>query len=338
MFLRLGYVVGESGIWLALAIILVSKLITLLTTVSLSGIATNTRVKGGGAYFLISRSLGVEFGGAIGVVFFLAQAISVALYCLGFAEAVVGSVPGVELSIPVVATITNIAVFLMVMIGAGWTIKIQYGILAVLAASLLSFFVGAFGHFDPQLLSENWSSDFSDDNNVWLMFALFFPAVTGIMAGANMSGDLKDPAKSIPTGTLSAVLVTGIIYVAMAVTLGATTSRETLVENKLVMSEIAAIPVLITAGVLAATLIIGFGQHDGRPADHAGSGPRFGVSSRCRSFGQGSGPNYEPRRAIVLTFLISQFCIVVGDLECDRPDYYHVVSDHLWHAQPGDVL
>ena len=78
MFLRLGHVVGQSGVWLALVIIVVAKLITLLTTISLSGIATNIRVKGGGAYFLISRSLGVEFGGAIGVVFFLAQAISVA--------------------------------------------------------------------------------------------------------------------------------------------------------------------------------------------------------------------------------------------------------------------
>ena len=142
MFLRLGYVVGESGIWLALAIVLVSKLITLLTTISLSGIATNTRVKGGGAYFLISRSLGVEFGGAIGIVFFLAQAISVALYSLGFAEAVVGSIPAANLSIPVVATITNLGVFMMVMIGAGWTITLQYGILAVLAASLISFFTG----------------------------------------------------------------------------------------------------------------------------------------------------------------------------------------------------
>ena len=87
MFLRFGYVVGQAGIIYALAIIAVTKLITVLTTLSLSAIATNTEVKGGGAYFLISRSLGVEFGGAIGLVFFLAQAISVAMYVIGFTEA-----------------------------------------------------------------------------------------------------------------------------------------------------------------------------------------------------------------------------------------------------------
>ena len=318
MFLRLGYVVGESGIWLALAIVLVSKLITLLTTISLSGIATNTRVKGGGAYFLISRSLGVESGGAIGIVFFLAQAISVALYSLGFAEAVVGSVPGVTWSIPVVATLTNLGVFIMVMIGAGWAITLQYGILAVLAASLVSFFAGAFGHFDPNLLTDNMNSNFGKDNNVWLMFALFFPAVTGIMAGANMSGDLKDPAKSIPKGTLLAVLVTGIIYTAMVVMLGATASREMLVNNKLVMADIALVPVLITAGVLAATLSSALGSMMGAPRILQALA-RDSVFSSLSFFGKGSGQNHEPRRAIVLTFIISQFCIVLGDLNAIAP-------------------
>ena len=318
MFLRLGYVVGNSGIMLALAIVLVSKLITLLTTISLSGIATNTRVKGGGAYFLISRSLGVEFGGAIGIVFFLAQAISVALYSLGFAEAVVGSIPGVSLSIPVVATITNIAVFAMVLVGAGWAITLQYGILAVLVASLVSFFTGATSHFDPQLLAENWNPQYVEKNDVWLMFALFFPAVTGIMAGANMSGDLRDPAKAIPKGTLLAVLVTGIIYVAMVVVLGATASRETLIENRLVMAEIAIVPVLITAGVLAATLSSALGSMMGAPRILQALS-RDSVFRSLYFFGKGSGPNQEPRRAIVLTFLISQFCILVGDLNAIAP-------------------
>ena len=317
MFLRLGHVVGNSGIWLALAIVLVSKLITLLTTISLSGIATNTRVKGGGAYFLISRSLGIEFGGAIGVVFFLAQAISVALYTLGFAEAVVGSVP-FNLSIPVVATITNIGVFCMVMIGAGWTITLQYGILAILAASLASFFAGAYGHFDASLLSENFNSGFQGGSNVKLMFALFFPAVTGIMAGANMSGDLKDPSRSIPAGTLLAVLVTGIIYAAMVVALGATASRESLIENELVMAEIAYVPSLITAGVLAATLSSALGSMMGAPRILQALA-RDLVFKKISFLGAGSGPNHEPRRAIVLTFLISQFCIVVGDLNAIAP-------------------
>ncbi len=136
MFLRFGYVVGQAGILSALVIVAASKAITFLTSLSLSAISTNTRVKGGGAYYLISRSLGVEFGGAIGVVFFFAQAISVAMYVIGFSEALVAVAPS-GLSPTVVATITNVVVFVCVFIGAGWTIKVQYVILAALGLALL---------------------------------------------------------------------------------------------------------------------------------------------------------------------------------------------------------
>ena len=185
MFLRFGAVVGQAGIVQALVIVLAAKVITTLTTLSLSAIATNTRVKAGGAYFLISRSLGVEFGGAIGVVFFLAQAISVAMYVVGFAEAFVAAVPGAW-DPKVVGTVTNVIVFACVFIGAGWTIKLQYGILALLIASLVSFYAGAIPNMEVATLQENMSSGFIDGDSFFTMFALFFPAVTGIMAGANM--------------------------------------------------------------------------------------------------------------------------------------------------------
>ena len=162
MFLRYGYVVGQAGVIGALVILAVSKIITGLTGLSLSAIATNTEVKGGGAYFLISRSLGVEFGGAIGLVFFLAQAISVAMYVLGFAEAFVDGIPGVSAEQEVmVATITNLVVFACVFIGAGWTIKLQYFILAILLLSLVSFGLGAYGSFDPELLQSNLQSNYT---------------------------------------------------------------------------------------------------------------------------------------------------------------------------------
>lgn len=318
MFLRLGHVVGQSGVWLALVIIVVAKLITLLTTISLSGIATNIRVKGGGAYFLISRSLGVEFGGAIGVVFFLAQAISVALYCLGFAEAVVDSFPGLGWNVNLVASLTNLAVFGAVMVGASWAIKIQYGILAVLAASLVSFFVGALDSFSFDLLTINMASGFEPGQDVFLMFALFFPAVTGIMAGANMSGDLKDPAKSIPQGTLWSVVITGVIYVAIAVILGATQPRAALITNNMVMSEVAVVPVLIVAGVMAATLSSALGSMMGAPRILQALAKDM-VFKKISFFGAGSGPNLEPRRAILLTFVISQISILSADINAIAP-------------------
>ena len=140
MFLRFGNVVGNAGIVQAIGIVLLAKLITTLTSLSLSAIATNTRVRGGGAYFLISRSLGVSFGGSIGVVFFLAQAVSVAMYVVGFTEALLSTFPDIGISTRVIASIVNLLVFVCVYIGAGWTIRIQYFILATLAASDIPLF------------------------------------------------------------------------------------------------------------------------------------------------------------------------------------------------------
>lgn len=316
MFLRFGYVVGQAGLWSALLIVLCAKVITVLTTLSLSAIATNTKVKGGGAYFLISRSLGVEFGGAIGLVFFLAQAISVAMYVIGFAEAVVAVFPTANLT--AIATITNVVVFVCVFIGAGWTIKLQYGILAVLVASLVSFFTGAVSQFDSTLLAENLTAHYEGNESFFTMFALFFPAVTGVMAGANMSGDLEDPARSIPFGTMAAVIVTAIVYVVQAFLLAGTREFGVLTSENLVMSQISAWPMLITAGVFAATLSSALGSMMGAPRIMQAFA-RDNVFSWLRPLGVGSGPNSEPRRAVILTFVISQICIALADLNTIAP-------------------
>jgi amino acid transporter len=317
MFLRFGYVVGQSGLMLALLIVLVSKTITLLTSLSLSAIATNTRVRGGGAYFLISRSLGVEFGGAIGLVFFLAQTISVSMYVLGFSEALVAILPPETISLKAVATITNVTVFICVFIGAGWTIKLQYFILAVLSLSLVSFCLGAFPAFSPQILQANWSSHFNGES-FFTMFALFFPAVTGIMAGANMSGDLRNPARSIPMGTLASVFVTAIVYLGMAFLLAGTSSHEELINDGMIVNKISRWPLLITAGVFAATISSALGSMMGAPRILQAFA-RDNVFQFLRPFGTGSGPSSEPRRAVILTFVISQICILAADLNTIAP-------------------
>ena len=321
MFLRYGYVVGQAGVIGALIILLVSKTITGLTGLSLSAIATNTEVKGGGAYFLISRSLGVEFGGAIGLVFFLAQAISVSLYVLGFAEAVSASVPGIgPESQMIVATITNILVFICVFVGAGWTIKLQYFILGVLVLSLISFGLGAYSTFDTELLQTNLKSNYTGDENLFTMFALFFPAVTGIMAGANMSGDLRDPAKSIPNGTLWSILVTAIIYGGMAILLAGAATQSQLIStgDELVVGKLSRWPILITAGVFAATLSSALGSMMGAPRILQAFA-RDNVFKWLTPFAAGSGDAGEPRRAIIITFIISQVCIVLADLDTIAP-------------------
>ncbi|QDT12070.1 amino acid permease [Stieleria marina] len=317
MFLRFGYVVGQAGVLAALLIVLASKVITLLTTLSLSAIATNTKVEGGGAYFLISRSLGPEFGGAIGLLFFGAQALSVAMYVIGFSEALMGYLPA-GTSPTLVASLTNIGVCVCVAIGAGWTLKLQFAILATVVLSLLSFYAGAFADFDIERLHANSSMSFTDGESFWTMFALFFPAVTGIMAGANMSGDLKDPAESIPKGTIAAVLITGMVYASQAVFLGGASERIDLVQNNLVISDIALLPALIAAGVFAATISSALGSMMGAPRIlQSLARDRLFVS--LTPFGVGSDRDGEPRRAIVATFLIAQAGIMLADLNTIAP-------------------
>ena len=318
MFLRFGQVVGQSGIFTAILIVLAAKTITTLTTLSLSAIASNTRVKGGGAYYLISRSLGVEFGGAIGVLFFAAQAISVAMYIIGFSEALAATFPSLANNAMGISTLVNLITFVCVYVGAGWTIKVQYFILAILAAALASFYAGAIADFNPEYLQTNLQPSFLDGDNTFTMFALFFPAVTGIMAGANMSGDLANPSKSIPTGTLWAVIFTGVIYLSQAVLLGCARPASELIGNNMVIRDIAVWPVLITAGVFAATLSSALGSMMGAPRILQAFA-RDEIFKSIKFFGAGSGLSNEPRRATVLTFVIAQVCIVFGDLNAIAP-------------------
>ena len=318
MFLRFGQVIGNAGVLLGIVIVLISKAITTLTALSLSAIATNTRVRGGGAYFLISRSLGVEFGSSIGLVFYVAQAVSVAMYVLGFTEAFVAALPDTGLTSTAVASLVNLVVFLCVYIGAGWTIKVQYGILTLLGLSLVSFFVGAASTFEMDRFRESLSSSFSEGESFFTMFALFFPAATGIMAGANMSGDLRDPGRAIPQGTLLSIAVTGVVYLAIAFALGGATDRSALLENSLVMQDVATIGLLITVGIFAATLSSALGSMMGAPRILQALA-RDEVFRRLRFFAHGDGPTNEPRRAIVITFVVAEVCIMLGDLNAIAP-------------------
>ncbi|MCA9262247.1 MAG: amino acid permease [Planctomycetales bacterium] len=318
MFLRFGQVVGQAGILRAVAIVLAAKAITLLTTLSLSAVATNTRVRGGGAYYLISRSLGVEFGGAIGVLFFAAQAISVAMYVVGFTEAFVATFPSTQSHATEIASLVNLVTFVCVYVGAAWTIKVQYAILATLVAALASFYIGAISDFSVATLQTNLSPRFLPEENTFTIFALFFPAVTGIMAGANMSGDLAKPSRSIPRGTLLAVTVTGLVYLSQAILLGCVRPADELIQNNMVIRDVSRWPVLITAGVFAATLSSALGSMMGAPRILQAFA-RDEVFPQLKFFAGSSGPTNEPRRATVLTFAIAQFCVLVGDLNAIAP-------------------
>ena len=250
LFLRTGWVVGQAGLWGALVIILLANAISFLTGLSLSSIATSMDVRAGGNYYLISRSLGLEIGGAIGIPLYLSQAISVAFYIIGFVEAM-SAVPFMAgLDPQLLATGVAVAFAGIAYVGADFALKIQFGILAVLVAALVSFFAGGWG--DISAPTAGLAS--GEGVSFWVVFAVFFPAVTGIEVGISLSGDLKDPSRSIPVGTIASILVTSVVYVAAAVWFATHFTAEELVSNTAAMSELAAVPILILAGVAASQL------------------------------------------------------------------------------------
>ena len=214
MYLRFGWVVGNVGLIGTLIIVTLSTTITFFTALSIASIATDQRVRTGGAYYMISRSLGIESGGAIGIPLYLAQALSVALYTVGFAESVVSVFP--SLSMRTVGLVTTLLVTILALASARTAIRAQYFIMVGIVLSLISLLFG--DSIEPTTI-DYWGTSVENKENFWTVFAVFFPAVTGIMAGVNMSGDLKDPGKSIPKGTFAAVGVGYLIYMVLPIVL-----------------------------------------------------------------------------------------------------------------------
>ncbi|MFP4347271.1 MAG: hypothetical protein ACLFQY_03230 [Desulfococcaceae bacterium] len=310
LFLRTGWVVGNAGMVNALIMALIANAITFLTALSLSGIATNIRVQTGGAYYMISRSLGAEIGGSIGIPLYLSQAVSVAFYLIGFAEAFHGMFPQYD---PVhVASFTCLLFAVVAMIGADFAIKIQYFILATLFLSLVSFFAGGTG----QDLSLHLRPDYTGGHHFWSVFAIFFPAVTGIMSGISMSGDLKHPERSIPRGTLLSVGLAFVIYSLTIVWFAANAAPAELQTNRFVMKEISRWPALFYAGVWAATLSSGLASMVGAPRvlqslSFDNIVPRY--------FAGRMGSVREPRFAVIITYGIAQSVILLGNLDVVAP-------------------
>lgn len=195
LFLRLGYVVGSAGLMYALLIISIANVISILTSFSLAAIATNLKVKGGGDYYLISRTLGLEYGGALGLVLFLAQSVSIAFYCIGFGEAVSAFFPlSPDILSQIIAAIAVCLLFVLAWMGSDLATKFQYLVMGFLIMALISFYIGGWMHWDGDLLLQNWNRP-QDGPAFWLIFAIFFPAVTGFTQGVSMSGDLKNAGK-----------------------------------------------------------------------------------------------------------------------------------------------
>jgi len=318
LFLRLGFVVGNAGLGRALLIIAMANAISILTTVSLSAIATNLKVKGGGDYYLISRTLGLEFGGAIGIVLFLAQSVSIAFYCIGFGEVLAGILPFDHALLPqVVAALAVSFLFLFAWLGADWATKLQFVIMGILALALISFFVGGISHFQGSNLARNWSAPASA-LPFWTLFAIFFPAVTGFTQGVSMSGDLKDPGKSLPLGTFLAVGLSALVYFAAALLLSAAVPQEVLCRDYTAMKRVAGLRFLIDAGVISATLSSGMASFLGAPRILQ-SLARDRIFPFLMPFAKGAGAAGNPRRGVLLSAGIAFATVGLGRLNMIAP-------------------
>ncbi|XP_021952830.1 solute carrier family 12 member 3 [Folsomia candida] len=384
LFLRLSWCVGQAGILEGFLLISLANLVTFITAFSMSAVSTNGQIKGGGIYYMISRSLGPEFGAAIGLMFTIANSIAVSLYIVGFCESLNDLlkannwgqlIDGGSNDIRVIGVGVLVAILVLAFVGMDWVTRTQMFLLVVLIAAQVNFIIGSFiGPVDdlekakgfPGYNAETFVTNFWSDyrtaygedttkQDFWTVFGVFFPAVTGIVAGANLSGDLKDPASAIPKGTLLAITITYLSYIGYAVMMGGCAMREAsgnlteynltvysemtvlqdetfiaydnctnrdceygLYNSAQVMELISSFGGLIYAGCFAATLSSAIASLVGAPRV---------FQALCKDklypvihfFAKGYGANNDPVRGYCLVFVISLGCLLIAELNAIAP-------------------
>ncbi len=323
LFLRFGFAVGTLGFWGVIAIILLGHLVTLPTALAISEIATNKRVEGGGEYFIISRSFGLNIGATIGIALYMSQAISVAFYIIAFTESFefffnyVGDhfgfiLPRQAISIP---AMLGLAV-LIIKKGAGIGVKTLYVVVAILLVSLVLFFLGSTTHGEVSEFSL-FSAQFRNIDKFFTVFAIVFPAFTGMTAGVGLSGDLKNPAKSIPLGTTLATLTGMIIYMFVVYKLAHSASVEDLSNNQLIMAKIAiGGAIVIPLGLAASTLSSAIGSIMVAPRTlQALAVDKSFPSDRINKWlAHGSAKDNEPIHASIVTSALALVFVALGDV------------------------
>ena len=329
LYLRFGYAVAHTGFIGAIAIIIIGHLVTIPTALAVAEIATNRKVQGGGAYYIISRSFGLNIGAAIGIALFLSQAISVAFYVIAFAEAFIPFSEFLIESYPFFADYSNflldkqlIGIIMMIFLsilmltkGANIGMNLLYYVVAILFASLIMFFMGKpiEGH---NLADVDFFSSISSPDSFFYVFTIIFPAFTGIAAGLGLSGDLKDPKTSIPKGTLLATAVGIIVYVAVALKLVLSASLDDLASDQLIMSRIAIWGPIIPIGLGCAAISSALGSVMVAPRTLQALGvdkifPTLTLNTWLSRNKKGT---IEPMNASLISCIIAFFFVVIGDI------------------------
>ena len=306
MYLRLGWVVGNAGLLGAIIIIVLAKSITICTGLSMSSITTNIKIGAGGAYSIISKSLGLEAGGSIGIPFYISQTLAAALYIVGFTEGWLLLFPSHDPQI--IMVLTWIALLVLSYFSTNAALKFQFFILLIIVLSLISFFLTPNERLDTYSLVGKF-----EDAGFWQVFAIFFPAVTGIMAGANLSGELKNPRKAIPFGTMSAIGVTLIIYISLAYALAIFIPANELRLDQMAIVNNSKIAIFVIMGILAATFSSALGSIVGAPRILQALATERTIP--FNQFFEKRTSKGEPRNAIAFTALIVVVALFLGNLD-----------------------
>lgn len=323
LFLRFGYATGTLGFWGVILIILIGHTVTIPTALALSELATNQRVEGGGEYYIISRSFGLNIGATIGISLFLSQAISVAFYVIAFTEAFEPlfdwlaehkglNLPRQVISLPAMGFLT----YLIIKRGAGSGVRVLYVVVGILLVALACFFLGG-TEYEREGGLLYFGSGGYDFSGFFLVFAIVFPAFTGMTAGVGLSGDLRNPGRSIPLGTTLATVSGAIIYVFITWKLFVSASPQDLVNEQLIMSKIAIYGgVVIPLGLAASTIssAIGSVMVAPRTLQALGLDNSFPIRGLNRWIARGKGDMNEPVNASVLTCLIAFVFVALGNV------------------------
>ena len=320
LFLRFGYAVGILGFWGVLLIIILGHMLTIPTAFAISELATNKRVEGGGEYFIISRSFGLNIGATLGITLYLSQAISVAFYIIAFTESfqfmfnyLAGAfnihLPRQAISLPVLIILG----ILIIRKGANLGVKALYLIAGLLIIALVLFFLGR-GIVTPGYFP--WG-DIRNMNEFFTVFAIVFPAFTGMTAGVGLSGELRKPAKSIPLGTIAATFTGMIVYVAVIYKLATSATPEQLLGDQLIMSRIAIGGALfIPIGLAASTLSSALGSIMVAPRTlHALALDKCFPSTQLNNLlSKTRESDNEPVASSMVTLLIAFLFVCIGNL------------------------
>ena len=323
LFLRFGFGIGTLGFWGVILIVLVGHLVTIPTALAISELATNKRVEGGGEYFIISRSFGLNIGATIGIALYLSQAISVAFYIIAFTESFemlfnyvseqYGFIlPRQAVSIPAMAALS----LLILKKGASMGVKTLYVVVTILGLSLLAFFLGKTDYAAAGTFSF-FTAEMRNMDQFFFVFAIIFPAFTGMTAGVGLSGDLKNPAKSIPLGTTLATISGMIVYLFVSWKLAASASEADLLEHQLIMSKIAVGgSIMIPIGLAASTLSSAIGSIlvAPRTLQALAVDDSFPNEKTNRWLKANDAQKGEPVHASLVTIIIAFVFVAIGDV------------------------